>query len=439
MTELKPLGWLSILRLGLVQSALGAIVVLTTSMLNRVMIVEYGLAATIPAALIAWHYTVQLGRPIWGHASDQGGRRTNWIVGGMGVLAMGGLLATNSVLLMDYTRVGGVLLAIIAFTMIGAGVGAAGTSLLAMLASRTAPERRPAAAAIAWILMVVGIVVTAATSGAMLDPFTPQRLANVAGGVVLGAFILTLFAVRGIEKRPALAAGAKSQADRDFREALRDTWADGKARRFSIFVFVSMLAYSMQDVILEPFAGLVFGFTPGESTQLSSFQHMGVLLGLIIGGVAGSGFFGPIKGGLTAWVAGGCLGSALALAALGSAATAGPGFPLRPTVFLLGLANGIFAVSAIAEMMELAGGAGPGKEGIRMGVWGAAQAIAFGTGGLLGAIGLDLGRALMGSTPSAFVAVFSIEGALFLVSAGLAIRVGASSRPIAARGREAVA
>ena len=71
-----PLGWLGILRLGLVQTALGAIVVLTTSTLNRVMVVELALPAMLPGALVALHYGLQFLRPRWGHGSDSGGRRT---------------------------------------------------------------------------------------------------------------------------------------------------------------------------------------------------------------------------------------------------------------------------------------------------------------------------------------------------------------------------
>ncbi len=60
------LGWLGIARLGLVQSSLGAIVVLTTSTINRVMIVELSLLAVIPGLLVAWHYALQVLRPRWG-------------------------------------------------------------------------------------------------------------------------------------------------------------------------------------------------------------------------------------------------------------------------------------------------------------------------------------------------------------------------------------
>ncbi|MDG1067728.1 MAG: PucC family protein, partial [Sulfitobacter sp.] len=77
------LNWLQIMRLGLVQMALGAIVVLTTSTLNRLMVVEFALPAVLPGALVGLHYGIQLTRPRWGFISDKGGNRTRWIIGGM--------------------------------------------------------------------------------------------------------------------------------------------------------------------------------------------------------------------------------------------------------------------------------------------------------------------------------------------------------------------
>ena len=132
----SPLSWFGIVRLGLVQTALGAVVVLTTSTLNRVMVIELALPAMIPGLLVAIHYAMQVLRPWLGHGSDVGGRRFAWIVGGMAVLAA---VATA---LMASQLVLGLVVAVIAFIMIGIGVGAAGTSLLVLLAKRTAPERR---------------------------------------------------------------------------------------------------------------------------------------------------------------------------------------------------------------------------------------------------------------------------------------------------------
>jgi MFS transporter, BCD family, chlorophyll transporter len=415
------LGWGGIVRLGLVQSSLGAVVMLATSLLNRIMVVEYALPALIPAGLVAWHYAVQLSRPRWGHGSDMGHRRTPWIIGGMGVLALGGLLATNATLLMAGSPVAGFALAAFAYAMIGAGVGASGTSLLALLATRVVPERRPAAAATTWIMMILGIVVTAGTVGQLLDPFSPQRLANVAGGVAIVAFLVTLAAVHGVEQAPE--ALEDEEPKPAFRDAIATIWADPAARHFSIFVFVSMFAYSTQDMILEPMAGLVFGFTPGQSTSLSGVQHMGVLLGMILVGVGGGAFRTKNELAMRRWIVGGCVGSAVALAGLCIGATVGNGWPLSAMVFTLGFANGIFAVAAIAAMMDLAGADGGGSEGIRMGLWGASQAMAFGLGGFSGAAGLDVARTML-STADAFVVVFTAEAILFIVAAILALGIG---------------
>ena len=421
MTQ-APLGWLSIVRVGLVQSALGGVVALTTSTLNRVMVVEFALPAMLPAALVAWHYAIQLSRPRWGYGSDMGHRRTPWIVGGMGVLALGGLLATNATVMMESSPGIGILLGILAFTMIGAGVGACGTSLLALLASRTAPARRPAAAATTWIMMIVGIVITAGISGALLDPFSSQRLALVASGIVGIAFLLTLVAVWGIEGEPETPRESE-QAKPPFAQVLRETWADPLARRFTIFVFVSMLAYSAQDLILEPFAGLIFDMTPGQSTQLAGVQNGGVLLGMILVGVCGARFGDKKRAWMRQWTVAGCIGSAAVLVALACASAVGPAWPLQPTVFALGFANGVFAVSAIGSMMGLAGAGQASREGVRMGVWGAAQACAFACGGFAGAAGVDILRAVLPQDSSAFLIVFSLEAALFTFAALLAARL----------------
>jgi BCD family chlorophyll transporter-like MFS transporter len=439
MTNACPtLGWLGIARLGLVQSAIGSVVMLATSLLNRIMVVEYAQAATLPAGLVAFHYAVQLSRPKWGHGSDLGRRRTPWIIGGMVVLAAGGVLATQATLMMSGAEVPALLLAIIAYAMIGGGVGAAGTSLLALLATSTSEARRPAAAALTWIMMILGIVVTATLAGKMLEPYSPERLFNVATGVALAALAVASLAVAGLEARVASPAAETVIVKPDFGEAVRGLWADPLTRLFTTFVFVSMLAYAMQDLILEPFAGLVFGMTPGQSTQLSGIQHGGVLLGMILVGIGGHGFagrgsarFAGLK--LKRWIVGGCLGSAAALSALAMAANVGGDWPLAPTVFALGFANGVFAVAAIGSMMDLAGRGGSGLEGIRMGLWGASQAIAFGLGGFFGASAVDIGRALLGADGPAFELVFAFEASIFIVAAILAARLNSGTEAASTR------
>ncbi len=421
-----PLSWIGILRLGLVQTALGAIVVLTTSTLNRVMVVELLMPAMLPGALVAFHYAIQMLRPRWGYGSDVAGRRTPWIVGGMAVLALGAATAAVATAWMGLNPAGGIALAVLAFALIGGGVGASGTNLLALLATRVAPDRRAAAATLVWLMMIAGMAMTAGLAGQFLDPFSASRLVAVTTVVAGAALLLTVFAVWRVEAAEAKAApeaAAEAEPKPAFREALAEVWADPRARGFSIFVFVSMLAYSAQDLILEPFAGLVFGLTPGQSTQLAGIQHSGILLGMILVAVAGSVKAGGRFGSLRTWTVGGCLASAVALLGLALAGFVGPAWPLRASVFFLGFANGVFAVAAIGSMLGLAAEGTKGREGIRMGLWGAAQAVAFGLGGFLGTAGVDAVRFLDGSPLIAYSAVFALEAAMFVVSAGLAARI----------------
>lgn len=415
------IGWLGIMRLGTVQAAIGAMVMLGTSLLNRVMVVEYAVAAAVPAALVAWHYAVQLTRPLWGHQSDQTQARTPWIVCGLGVLALGMLLAVNATIMMATGGVTAVLLGILSFTMIGIGVGMAGTALLALLASRVEPARKPAAAAITWTMMVAGIVVAAALSQVWLEPFSEARLAIVVSLIVLGAFCVALLALLRFEA-DTIALKIPEEADgQSFPQALRAIWADGQARRFTWFVFVSMVAYSMQDLILEPFAGLVFGFSPAQSTGLAGVQHSGILVGMLASGVGGTLYARRFGANVKLWIVLGCVGSAVMLVGLAGAAMVGPAWPLRANVFGLGFANGVFAVAAVGAMLGLASDGKGGSEGARMGVWGAAQAIAFGTGGLAGAVIVDLLRSDAAADGPAFATVFLIEAVLFVLAALTAV------------------
>lgn len=424
----RPFGWIDILRLGLVQACLGSIVVLTTSTLNRVMVVELALPALLPGVLVALHYLVQIVRPRMGFGADVGGRCTPWIVGGMATLAVAGVSASVATAWMGVNAPAGMAMAFIAFLLIGLGVSASGTSLLVLLAKRVEPHRRGAAAAIVWLMMIAGFAITAGTVGVQLEPYSPGRLVEVTAYVAAIAFAITCVAMARLEDAASAAAPHQGQSPLRFRAALAQVWADPAARRFTVFVFVSMLAYSSQDLILEPFAGTVFGLTPGGSTRLAGVQHAGVFAGMVVVALATNGYRGYRLGSLRAWTIGGCMASAVALAALVLAGLIGPGWPLRENVFLLGVANGAFSIGAIGSMMGLAGEGGGSQEGTRMGLWGGAQAVAFGLGGLVGTGASDLSRLLLGSPGVAYAAVFAMEAGLFLVAAALAARIGGAAR-----------
>ena len=411
------LSWLSIIRLGVVQMSLGAVVVLMTATLNRLMVVELALPAVLPGVLVGLHYGVQITRPNWGLRSDMGGRRTPWIIGGMAILGIGGILAAISIPIIDNSFLLGMLTSLIAYILIGIGVGASGTSLLALLATSTTPRRRAAAATITWLMMIAGIAITAGATGVMLDPYSHTLLIKIVTVISAGALALTVIAMWKVELYQSKSI---PKQETSFIKGISEIWSEPKARNFAIFIFLSMTAYFMQELILEPYSGLVFGFTPGESTSLSGLQNGGVFLGMLCVGIVCTGLN---IGSLKIWIVSGCVGSAVSLLGIAFLGMGAPGQYLSIAVVCLGFFNGMFAVAAIGSMMSLAGQGRNSREGTRMGIWGAAQAIAAGFGGLLGAVSVDLMKLVSETEATAYGSVFLLEAAIFLVSATMAMKI----------------
>jgi BCD family chlorophyll transporter-like MFS transporter len=369
-------------------------------------------------------------RPRMGFGADKGRRSTPWMMGGMLVLGVGGVMAAAATVWMASEPFYGVLLAWFSFSLIGLGVSACGTSLLALMAKRVPDERRAPAATTVWLMMIMGFAVTAGVVGKLIDPYSPEVLLQVSAGLSVVTAIITALCLWGLET-PMDHAAEQLYSDKlarerlqkqNFKEAFKEVWTEPAARTFTVFVFMSMLAYSAQDLILEPFAGAVHGFTPGQTTQLSGWHHMGVLIGMLAVAGAGSRWVAGRLGSVQAWMVGGCLVSALATVGLVSSALSAD-WPLKANVVFLGVANGAFSIAAIATMMRLAGEGGAGREGTRMGLWGAAQAAAFGLGGLLGTAASDLAHALLGEQRTAYAAVFGMQALMFAVSAAVAMRL----------------
>jgi PUCC protein. len=168
------------------------------------MVVELSLTATIPGALVAIHYLLQISRPKWGFISDVQGNRTKWIILCMIILALGANLAAICIPLYSLNTTAATLLSILTYILIGLGVGAAGTSLLALLATHTGQHIRAAAATITWLMMIFGIALTATIVGKLLDPYSVQRLINIVFGLAMLTILLTgvvtLKIERGLER-----------------------------------------------------------------------------------------------------------------------------------------------------------------------------------------------------------------------------------------------
>ncbi|MEO1028751.1 MAG: PucC family protein, partial [Pseudomonadota bacterium] len=259
-----------------------------------------------------------------------------------------------------------------------------------------------------------------------LQDFTTMKLVQVVAGISVAGVAISFLAMWGLEKPRAIESTvAKASAQKGaFMAALKTAWDDPQARLFTIFVFISMLGYSAQDLVLEPFAGIIFDFTVSESTALTSQMHSGALIGMIGTAIVATVFGKSRARFMRLWTIIGCVSSAIAFMGLVSAAAMPDVWPLIPTVFVLGITLGIFTVAAIGSMMVLASAGEPGREGTRMGLWGASQAIAMGLGALLGTIILDVSRWIIGSAAPAYAIVFATEAVLFIIAAICASLIG---------------
>lgn len=399
--------WGTLIRLCLVNTAIGGLAALPVNLFNRLMTVELALPALLPGLLVALHYGVQLSRPVFGHRSDAKGGRTPFIIGGLALVGLGVLGAAWGIALAENSTAVALLVWALSYIAIGLGIGASGTSFLALLAHVSGP-RKGAAATLAWLFLIAGAIAASIGTGIALEPYSPERLIAVVGAVVTMCVLLSVVATLGVERTVTTPPPAQ---DIKLSDALRTTWADPAARQFTGFVFLSILAFYLSELVLEPFAGHVHGLSPEDSTKLSGGKDGASLLGMI-----GAGVLSQLRiGSLRFWAITGCVISAAGLLALGLT------LPIVPATVVLGLGNGLFVVGAIGSMMQLAA-AHERATGTRMGVFGAAQAVAAGLAGLIATGTLDIARTVLPDA-AAYGTVFTFEAALFLAAALMAARV----------------
>lgn len=401
------LGWGDIARLCLANMAIGGLAALPVNLFNRLMTVELAWPAILPGLLVALHYGVQMTRPYWGHRSDAKGGRTPFILGGVAVVGAGLIGVAYGIAYVSNPTVA-LLVWILSYAAIGLGIGAAGTSFLALLATASDDDRKGAAATIAWLALIMGAILASIGSGIALEPYSPGRLLPVVAAVAVITFILAFLGTVRVEAKLG-AVPAPSQPA--LMPALRATWNDPAARAFTGFVFLSILAFYLSELVLEPFAGHVHGLPPEDSTKLSGAKDGASLIGMLAAGALSTFRIGSLR----AWSVIGCLISAAGLIGLGL------GFALIPFTVVLGLGNGLFVVGAIGSMMRLAN-ADKGASGTRMGVFGASQAIAAGLAGLMATGILDLARLAL-PIEVAYGVVFGLEAILFLAAALVAGRL----------------
>ncbi len=381
-----PLGQL--LRLSLFQVSVGMASVLLLGTLNRVMIVELSLAATLVAAMIALPVLIAPFRALLGFRSDTyrsaiGWKRipylwfgSLWQMGGLALMPFS-LLVLGGDTVHDVPFAGEVLAAL-AFLMTGLGLHMTQTAGLALASDRACDETRPRVVALLYVMFLVGMGVSALILGWLLSDFTPLRLIRVVQGAALATLLLNVVALWQQEPARAMSAAERASPRPKFRDAWADFASGGDAGRLLAVVFLGTVAFNMQDVLLEPYGGEIMGLGVAATTWLSALWAAGALLGFGLAARWLGGGLDPFR-----MAARGILIGVTAFSAVVFAAPMGSHALFFVGAFAIGLGGGLFAVSTLTAAMTLPARGIAGR-GLALGAWGAAQASAAGLSIALG-------------------------------------------------------
>ncbi len=375
-----------LLRLSLFQVSVGMAMVLLLGTLNRVMIVEMGVAASVVAAMIALPVLVAPFRALLGHRSDThrsaiGWKRipylwfgSLWQMGGLAIMPFALILLSG-----DQMRGpvwAGEVMATIAFIMTGVGMHMTQTAGLALASDRATDETRPRVVALLYVMYLLGMAVSAILLGLLLADFSNLRLVRVVQGCGVATMVLNLIALWKQEKIRPMSNDERAAPRPTFGSAWRDYMDGGQAGRLLLVVAVGGLAFNMQDVLLEPYGGEILKLSVSATTMLSMMTAVGALLGF---GLAARWLLNKLDPYRMA--ARGLMVGILAFSAVIFAAPMGSTALFFAGAFGIGLGGGLFSVATLTAAMTMPTVAG---QGLALGAWGAAQATAAGLATALG-------------------------------------------------------
>jgi len=407
------------LQLALIHAAVAMTLVPINSTLNRVMIKELAVSATLVAILASLPYLFSPAQVMIGSYSDRHPlftrRRTGYIAIGLLLCVVGVVLAPRAVFLMPENRGLGILLGLLAFGAWGMGYNFASVSYLS-LASELAGERgRSRTIAIMMFVMVVFIILTSIGLSRLIEPYSPERLErafSVVGGVAL---ILGCIGLVGLEPRfRAEDAPAPSADDRrPWGQLVREVMSYPGARTFFLYLTLLLAAILGQDVLLEPFAAEALNMPVEATTRITSIWGGCMLLTLSLSNWMERKMGKARVARLGAWVA----ISGFILIAVGGMMRSQAGF--FSGVVLLGLGTGWATVSNMSLMLDMT----TTRVGLFMGAWGIANALSRLLGTVMGGVLRDLITRVSQNNLTGYVAVFIIEAVLLLLSLVLLRRI----------------
>jgi BCD family chlorophyll transporter-like MFS transporter len=397
------------IQLGLIHLAVAMTLVPINSTLNRVMIKELAISATLVAVMASLPYLISPIQVWVGSYSDRhpifGYHRTPYILAGLLLCVTGVILSPLAAFTIVNQFWAGVAIGVLAFGAWGIGYNLAAVAYLSLASELSAENERGRTIAVMWVIMILGIIFTAITLSRLVDPYTEaalQRAFSIVGFLALGLGLLGLVRLE-IRDR----SQPKGTEERyTWSSMLRAILDNPQARLFFSYLALLLAALLGQDILLEPFAAETFNLSVRQTTQITSIWGVFVMAALILTGWLERIFPKRLVAAWGGWIA--FFGFALITAS---------GFLHNQVIFysgvvLLGIGTGISTVSNLSLMLDMTM---DGQVGLFIGAWGMANAVSRLVGSILGGAGRDILAQWTGDVVLAYGVVFAIM-AIFMIA-----------------------
>ena len=407
------------IQLGLIHVAVAMTLVPIDSTLNRVMIKELSISATLFAVLSSLPYLFAPIQVAIGSYSDRhpimGYRRTPYILGGL-LLCVVSLIALPPVAFLMDTNFGlGLLAGILAFGAWGMGYNLSAVSYLSLASELSGEKGRGRTIATMWFMMIVSIILTAISLGHMVDPYTPAALIHAFQVVAAAALTLGLLGLIKLEPRSGVSSSQQASETYTLKQMSAVIMSNPAAKTFFIYLLLLLVGILGQNILLEPFAGQAFGLGVGQTTsRINEIWGTFVLLSIIVAGL----LEGRVSKRIVAQV--GNIGSLIGFIIIVVSGIMADKGIFYVGITVLGLGTGLCTVANLSLMFDFTV---PGLVGLYIGAWGFSNALSRLTGNMLAGLVFDVLKSVTGSALTGYLVVFVIEGLMLLIAAIMLNRI----------------
>ncbi len=407
-----------LLRLSLFQVSVGMALALLIGTLNRVMIVELHVPASWVSVMVAMPIVVAPFRALIGFSSDThqsalGWKRVPYIwrgtmvqFGGLALMPFALLVLSGQGHASEAPIWVGHLGAGVAFLLVGAGLHTTQTAGLALATDLAPEESRPKVVGLMYVMLLIGMMISAIGFGSFLSEFSPGRLIQVIQASAIITIVLNITALWKQESRVKIAPNRQMKSE-NFKESWERFCYGGQAVRRLIAVGLGTVAFSMEDILLEPYGGEVLHLGVGATTALTATLAIGGLLGFALASNILSKGFDPFKMA--------SIGALVGIPAFFSVIFSGQiesPILFATGILFIGFGGGLFGHGTLTATMNFAP---EGQSGLALGAWGAVQATAAGLAIAVGGIIKDVIDTIY-QAPVGYDVVYLIEMGLLLMT-----------------------